>query len=173
MSGHFPLFALAFLLSQNNPISSSLPPSLLLPFLLPSPSLFFLSLLFPFLSHKVAKIKAERGSRVGRYIIASTAAKFNDPANIFGMPRYNIIRRIMSSCGIILFYSIWFDIMWCSMMPYDGSIRWDTVRCSVVTAVCLDMNPCNPGHLHIYSHTTHTEPSYICVHPRKYLCARR
>eukprot|EP00596_Hydrurales_sp_CCMP1899_P002281 CAMPEP_0119051166 /NCGR_PEP_ID=MMETSP1177-20130426/72871_1 /TAXON_ID=2985 /ORGANISM="Ochromonas sp, Strain CCMP1899" /LENGTH=505 /DNA_ID=CAMNT_0007030283 /DNA_START=119 /DNA_END=1636 /DNA_ORIENTATION=- len=34
----------------------------------------------------VSKIKSERGARVGRYIIASTAAKFNEPANIFDIP---------------------------------------------------------------------------------------
>ena len=32
------------------------------------------------------KIKAERGARVGRYIMASTAAKFNEPASIYDIP---------------------------------------------------------------------------------------
>ena len=34
----------------------------------------------------VQKIKAERGARVGRYIMASTAAKFNEPASIYDIP---------------------------------------------------------------------------------------
>ena len=34
----------------------------------------------------VQKIKAERGARVGRYIIASTAAKFNEPASMWTIP---------------------------------------------------------------------------------------
>jgi glutamate dehydrogenase (NADP+) len=34
----------------------------------------------------VMKIKAERGGRVGRYIIASTTAKFLEPENIFSIP---------------------------------------------------------------------------------------
>ena len=34
----------------------------------------------------IAKIKRERGARVGRYIIASTTAKFSEPANIFEIP---------------------------------------------------------------------------------------
>lgn len=34
----------------------------------------------------ITKIKTERGARVGRYIIASTSAKFNDPPNICDIP---------------------------------------------------------------------------------------
>jgi glutamate dehydrogenase (NADP+) len=34
----------------------------------------------------VEKIKSERGTRIGRYIIASTSAKFNEPASIFDVP---------------------------------------------------------------------------------------
>jgi len=32
------------------------------------------------------KIKADRGARIGRYIVASTTAKFSDPVNIFTVP---------------------------------------------------------------------------------------
>jgi len=35
---------------------------------------------------QISQIKAERGARIGRYIIASTTAKFNEPANIFSIP---------------------------------------------------------------------------------------
>jgi glutamate dehydrogenase (NADP+) len=35
---------------------------------------------------QVQKIKGERGARVGRYIIASTSAKFNEPLNIYDIP---------------------------------------------------------------------------------------
>eukprot|EP00590_Aulacoseira_subarctica_P001373 CAMPEP_0172414154 /NCGR_PEP_ID=MMETSP1064-20121228/845_1 /TAXON_ID=202472 /ORGANISM="Aulacoseira subarctica , Strain CCAP 1002/5" /LENGTH=404 /DNA_ID=CAMNT_0013150685 /DNA_START=405 /DNA_END=1619 /DNA_ORIENTATION=+ len=34
----------------------------------------------------INKIKSERGARVGRYIIASTTAKFNEPESIFDIP---------------------------------------------------------------------------------------
>ena len=34
----------------------------------------------------IQKIKGERGARVGRYIIASTTAKFSEPSNIFDIP---------------------------------------------------------------------------------------
>ena len=34
----------------------------------------------------VQKIKAERGARVGRYILASTSAKFNEPSAVFKVP---------------------------------------------------------------------------------------
>lgn len=32
------------------------------------------------------RIKQDRGARVGRYILASTSAKFNDPENVFSIP---------------------------------------------------------------------------------------
>ncbi|CAM9851375.1 unnamed protein product [Heterosigma akashiwo] len=35
---------------------------------------------------QVAKIKAERGARIGRYIIASTTARYNEPEDLFGIP---------------------------------------------------------------------------------------
>jgi len=49
----------------------------------------------------IKKIKSERGARVGRYIIASTSAQFNDPESIFDIPcdlifscsKYNIINE--------------------------------------------------------------------------------
>ena len=34
----------------------------------------------------IMKIKSERGARIGRYIIASTTAKFNEPERIFDIP---------------------------------------------------------------------------------------
>ncbi|CAM9471976.1 unnamed protein product [Discosporangium mesarthrocarpum] len=34
----------------------------------------------------IVKIKSERGARVGRYIIASTTAKYQEPANMFEIP---------------------------------------------------------------------------------------
>lgn len=34
----------------------------------------------------ITKIKSERGALLGRYIIASTTAQFNDPENIFDIP---------------------------------------------------------------------------------------
>lgn len=34
----------------------------------------------------INKIKSERGARVGRYIIASTTAKFNEPGTLFDIP---------------------------------------------------------------------------------------
>jgi glutamate dehydrogenase (NADP+) len=34
----------------------------------------------------ILKIKSERGARIGRYIIASTTAKYNEPENIFSVP---------------------------------------------------------------------------------------
>jgi len=34
----------------------------------------------------INKIKSERGARVGRYIIASTTAKFNEPESVFDIP---------------------------------------------------------------------------------------
>lgn len=35
---------------------------------------------------QIQQIKSERGARIGRYIIASTTAKFSEPANIFDIP---------------------------------------------------------------------------------------
>ena len=35
---------------------------------------------------QISTIKAERGARVGRYIIASTTAKFNEPEDIYSIP---------------------------------------------------------------------------------------
>ena len=35
---------------------------------------------------QIATIKAERGARVGRYIIASTTAKFSEPPDIYSIP---------------------------------------------------------------------------------------
>lgn len=32
------------------------------------------------------RIKQDRGARVGRYILASTSARFNDPENVFAIP---------------------------------------------------------------------------------------
>jgi len=32
------------------------------------------------------KIKADRGARVGRYVVASTTAKYSEPHNIFSIP---------------------------------------------------------------------------------------
>lgn len=34
----------------------------------------------------IQRIKSERGAKVGRYIIASTTSKFNEPMNIFDIP---------------------------------------------------------------------------------------
>jgi glutamate dehydrogenase (NADP+) len=34
----------------------------------------------------IMKIKSERGARIGRYIIASTTAKYNEPENVFSVP---------------------------------------------------------------------------------------
>jgi hypothetical protein len=34
----------------------------------------------------IKRIKKDRGARVGRYIIASTTAKFNDPEDILSIP---------------------------------------------------------------------------------------
>lgn len=34
----------------------------------------------------IQKIKSERGAHIGRYIIASTTAKYNEPANVFDIP---------------------------------------------------------------------------------------
>ena len=34
----------------------------------------------------VQKIKNERGARLGRYIMASTTAKYNEPSSIFDIP---------------------------------------------------------------------------------------
>ena len=35
---------------------------------------------------QISTIKAERGARIGRYIVASTTAKYNDPEDIFDVP---------------------------------------------------------------------------------------
>jgi len=35
---------------------------------------------------QIQKIKSERGARIGRYIIASTTARYNEPENIFNIP---------------------------------------------------------------------------------------
>lgn len=35
---------------------------------------------------QIQKIKVERGARIGRYIIASTTARYNEPENIFNIP---------------------------------------------------------------------------------------
>ena len=35
---------------------------------------------------QISTIKAERGARIGRYIIASTTAKYNDPESIYDIP---------------------------------------------------------------------------------------
>ncbi|CAM9367616.1 unnamed protein product [Discosporangium mesarthrocarpum] len=34
----------------------------------------------------ILKIKEERGARIGRYIVASTSAKYNEPGNVFDVP---------------------------------------------------------------------------------------
>jgi glutamate dehydrogenase/leucine dehydrogenase len=36
--------------------------------------------------HTMKKIKADRGARVGRYVVASTTAKYSEPHNIFSIP---------------------------------------------------------------------------------------
>ena len=35
---------------------------------------------------QIEQIKGERGARIGRYIMASTTAKYSDPSNIFAVP---------------------------------------------------------------------------------------
>ncbi|KAJ8605790.1 hypothetical protein CTAYLR_000512 [Chrysophaeum taylorii] len=49
---------------------------------------------------KVNAIKQERGARIGRYIIASTTAKYNDRKNIFDTPSVDIVFAAATSSEI-------------------------------------------------------------------------